>query len=72
VIVWAIPHTLAIGFFYDYYIVGPSAIIRRGGYDCRGFVVAGFIAVFVAAVIAIGIVVANASRSPMAASEKDG
>ncbi len=60
VIVWIVPATPArLFFYYDYIIVGPSAIIRRGGYDCGRRVVVVVDCIVVAMVVAGYIIVAG-------------
>ncbi len=58
---------MAVCLFYNYYIVIPSAIIRRGGNDCRGFVVRSVVVVLVAVVVAVAVIMAYSGWTEVAA-----
>jgi hypothetical protein len=60
VIVWIVPATVAWLFlYYDYIIVGPSAIIRRGIYNGSCFGVTVVVGVVVAVVNVIVVIVTH-------------
>ena len=62
VIVWIIPATPAwLFFYYDYIIVIPSAIIRRGIYNCGCVVVGMPMVVAMAMMFIVVIIVADAT-----------
>jgi hypothetical protein len=59
-IVWIVPTTPAwLFFYYNYIIVIPSAIIRRGIYNCGGVVVGMCMVVAMAVMDVVAVIVAH-------------